>query len=168
MSLLEEIHTRHQTFHRVIAKKARAIATKPEPIAPPPPDSHPLQPPLMPLHPFYRNECMWFYDLVQDLDPTPISIISIRNVTAKYYGLTTNDIICDRRTKDLVLARQVAFYLCKKLTPFSLPAIGRRFGDRDHTTVLYAVRKIERLMHSDEKLSKDIRAITAKFAGVNP
>jgi chromosomal replication initiator protein len=55
-----------------------------------------------------------------------------------------------------VVPRQVGMYLAKKLTSRSLPEIGRRFGGRDHSTVLHAVRKIDEQMRSDEKLAKDV------------
>ncbi len=158
MSLLEEIHSRHQNFHRVIARRAAAIVPKPVVEIPKP------QPVLRPLHPYYLNKCMWFYDLIQPLKPQETrKIEDIKRVTAQYYGVTSIDMICNRRTKELVRPRQVAMYLCKTLTPKSLPEIGRRFGNRDHTTVLHAVRKIERLIQTDSTLSAEIAEIAAKF-----
>jgi chromosomal replication initiator protein len=56
----------------------------------------------------------------------------------------------------VVVPRQVGMYLAKKLTPRSLPEIGRRFGGRDHSTVLHAVRKIEELMKSDDRLAREV------------
>ena len=64
-----------------------------------------------------------------------------------------------RRTANVVRPRQVAMYLSKVMTLRSLPEIGRRFGGRDHTTVLHAVRKIEGLTGSDEALREDVRAL---------
>ena len=64
-----------------------------------------------------------------------------------------------------VIPRQVSMYIAKVLTPRSLPEIGRRFGGRDHTTVLHAVRKIERLLLTDEKLAADVAAIKAMVIG---
>jgi chromosomal replication initiator protein len=66
-----------------------------------------------------------------------------------------------RRTWDIMLPRQIGYYLCKHLTPLSLPAIGRRFGGRDHTTALSGIRKIERLLPSDEGLRAQIAALTS-------
>lgn len=65
------------------------------------------------------------------------------------YGLSKEDILSRRRTKNIVLPRQIAMYVAKQTTLHSLPEIGRRFGGRDHTTVLHAVRKIERLIPKD-------------------
>ena len=64
-----------------------------------------------------------------------------------------------RRTANVVRPRQVAMYLAKTLTLRSLPEIGRRFGGRDHTTVLHAVRKIENLVHNDAALAEEIELI---------
>jgi chromosomal replication initiator protein len=61
--------------------------------------------------------------------------------------------------------RQVAMYLSKQLTPKSLPDIGRRFGGRDHTTVIHAVRQIEKLRASDSELDADIRLLTRQLEG---
>jgi chromosomal replication initiator protein len=61
--------------------------------------------------------------------------------------------------------RQTAMWLCKQLTTRSLPDIGRRFGGRDHTTVLHAVRRIEELKQTDAQLSQDIDALARKLRG---
>jgi hypothetical protein len=66
---------------------------------------------------------------------------------------------------NIVLPRQVAMYLCKTLTPHSLPKISARFGGRDHTTALSNVRKIERLMAIDPELAKTLEILTAKIKG---
>jgi chromosomal replication initiator protein len=68
------------------------------------------------------------------------------------------------RTTDVVRPRQIAMFLAKDLTPHSLPVIGRKFGGRDHTTVLHAVRKIEALRVSDETLAADLDAIRHTIA----
>jgi chromosomal replication initiator protein len=67
--------------------------------------------------------------------------------------------LSSRRTANVVRPRQVAMYLAKQLTLRSLPEIGRRFGGRDHTTVLHAVRKIENLVHTDTSLAEEIEIL---------
>jgi chromosomal replication initiator protein len=67
--------------------------------------------------------------------------------------------VSNRRTRVIVKPRQIAMYLAKTLTPRSFPEIGRRFGGRDHTTVLHAVRKIEELISGDTKLSHEIELL---------
>ena len=70
--------------------------------------------------------------------------------------MTRGDILSERRNRSIVLPRQVGMYLAKRLTARSLPEIGRRFGGRDHTTVLHAIRKIEREMGENGTLREDL------------
>lgn len=94
--------------------------------------------------------------------PTTGRITAIKRATlTEYPGITLCDLTSQRRTARMVFARQVAMYLAKKLTPNSLPEIGRRFGGRDHTTVLHAVRKIERLVGVDPALAAMVERIAA-------
>lgn len=99
-----------------------------------------------------------------DADPVVdygIPVPRIVTAVAKHYGMTPTELVAQRRTKDIVRPRQVAMYLAKKLTTRSLPRIGRHFCDRDHTTILHSVRKIELLLETDEALAADIAAIKA-------
>ena len=73
--------------------------------------------------------------------------------------MSKQDLLSNRRTRTIVKPRQVAMYLAKMLTPRSLPEIGRRFGGRDHTTVLHAVRKIEDLVGADTKLAQELELL---------
>ena len=75
-----------------------------------------------------------------------MKIEDIQKLVASHYSVTRADILSSRRTATVVKPRQVAMFLAKTLTLRSLPEIGRRFGGRDHTTVLHAVRKIEGLL----------------------
>ena len=84
-------------------------------------------------------------DLVRAREPQRVKIEDIQKLVASHYSVTRADILSSRRTATVVKPRQVAMYLSKALTLRSLPEIGRRFGGRDHTTVLHAVRKIEGL-----------------------
>jgi chromosomal replication initiator protein len=95
-------------------------------------------------------------DLVRTRDPKRVKIEDIQKLVAAHYNVTRADILSARRTANVVRPRQIAMYLSKVLTPRSLPEIGRRFGGRDHTTVLHAVRKIESLAGSDGRLSEEI------------
>ena len=87
----------------------------------------------------------------------PIKLI-IRK-TATHFRLTPLDLLSQRRTNNIVRPRQVAMFIAKKLTLCSLPEIGRRFGGRDHTTILHAVRKINELVGYDDSLRTDIAEI---------
>jgi chromosomal replication initiator protein len=95
-------------------------------------------------------------DLVRNREPRRVKIEDIQRVVAKHYNVTRADILSLRRTATVVKPRQVAMYLSKTLTPRSLPEIGRRFGGRDHTTVLHAVRKIEGLVGRDSTLAEEV------------
>ncbi|MFT4130962.1 chromosomal replication initiator protein DnaA [Labrys sp. (in: a-proteobacteria)] len=95
-------------------------------------------------------------DLVKNREPRRVKIEDIQRIVAKHYNVSRADILSLRRTATVVKPRQVAMYLAKSLTPRSLPEIGRRFGGRDHTTVLHAVRKIEGLVGKDTGLAEEV------------
>jgi chromosomal replication initiator protein len=95
-------------------------------------------------------------DLVKNREPKRVKIEDIQRIVAKHYNVSRADILSLRRTATVVKPRQVAMYLSKTLTPRSLPEIGRRFGGRDHTTVLHAVRKIEGLVGRDTTLAEEV------------
>ncbi|EYS90911.1 chromosomal replication initiator protein dnaA [Bartonella bacilliformis str. Heidi Mejia] len=88
-----------------------------------------------------------------------IRIEEIQRTVARHYNVSKQDLLSNRRTRTIVKPRQVAMYLAKVLTPRSLPEIGRRFGGRDHTTVLHAVRKIEDLVCDDQTLAKELELL---------
>jgi chromosomal replication initiator protein len=85
-------------------------------------------------------------DLVRTPEPKRVKIEDIQKLVATHFNVSRADILSARRTASVVRPRQIAMYLAKVLTPRSLPEIGRRFGGRDHTTVLHAVRKITGLV----------------------
>jgi chromosomal replication initiator protein len=91
-------------------------------------------------------------DLIRTHEPKRVKIEDIQKLVASHYSVSRADILSSRRTAAVVKPRQVAMFLAKILTPRSLPEIGRRFGGRDHTTVLHAVRKIEALLQNDPTL----------------
>lgn len=88
--------------------------------------------------------------------PAPSRIEAIQRAVMRKYNLTRMELISSRRTGDIVRPRQIAMYLCKLLTPRSLPEIGMRFGGKDHTTVLNAVRKIEAQREQDPILNAEV------------
>lgn len=92
-------------------------------------------------------------------EPKRIRIEEIQRIVARHYNVSKQDLLSSRRTRTIVKPRQVAMYLAKMLTPRSLPEIGRRFGGRDHTTVLHAVRKIEDLVGADGKLAQELELL---------
>jgi len=98
-------------------------------------------------------------DLIRPQEPKRVKIEDIQRVVARQYNVSRADLLSSRRTANVVRPRQVAMYLAKTLTLRSLPEIGRRFGGRDHTTVLHAVRKIEGLVGNDTALAEEIELL---------
>ena len=88
-----------------------------------------------------------------------ITIDKIQNTVSSFYNIQLNEMLSQRRSRPLARPRQVAMYLSKKLTTRSLPEIGRRFANRDHTTVIHAVKTIDRLSEKDEEMRKNIEQI---------
>lgn len=89
-----------------------------------------------------------------------LTIDEIQRKVAEHYHLKLSDLMSARRAREVARPRQVAMYLAKKLTPRSLPEIGRRFGGRDHTTVMHAVKRIEELRASDREIDADVVRLT--------
>ena len=94
-----------------------------------------------------------------------ITIDDIQKATSEHFGLKQADLISERRNRSVARPRQAAMWLAKQLTTRSLPDIGRRFGGRDHTTVLHAVRRIEALKADDPVLTRDLETLTRKLRG---
>lgn len=97
--------------------------------------------------------------LINAGEPKRVRIEDIQRVVSRHYNVTRQELVSDRRTRVIVKPRQIAMYLAKTMTPRSFPEIGRRFGGRDHTTVLHAVRKIEGLVNADTKLGHEIELL---------
>jgi len=94
-----------------------------------------------------------------------VTVDDIQKATAEHFGLKQADLISERRNRAIARPRQAAMWLAKQLTTRSLPDIGRRFGGRDHTTVLHAVRRIDELRAADAQLSRDLETLTRKLRG---
>lgn len=94
-----------------------------------------------------------------------ITIDEIQRKVAEHYNLRMTDMHSARRARNVARPRQVAMYLAKQLTSRSLPEIGRKFGGRDHTTVMHAVRKVEELMDDDAQIAQDVDVIRRALTG---
>lgn len=94
-----------------------------------------------------------------------ITVDEIQKTVADHFNLKQADLLSERRTRAIARPRQIAMYLCKQHTTRSYPDIGRRFGGRDHTTVLHGVRKIEELMPKEDQIARDVEALTRKLRG---
>ena len=88
-----------------------------------------------------------------------VTVDKIQNVVSNYFNIGLSEMLSQRRSRPLARPRQVAMYLAKKLTTRSLPEIGRRFANRDHTTVIHAVKTITRLSEQDDEMKKNINQI---------
>jgi hypothetical protein len=88
-----------------------------------------------------------------------ISLDTILRTVCRFYGIRRAELLSARRQSPIVYRRQVAMYLARELTPLSLPQIGRRMGNRDHTTVMSGCRKIQRLVAIDPEVAREITAI---------
>jgi len=94
-----------------------------------------------------------------------ITVDEIQKTVADHFSLKQADLLSERRTRAVARPRQIAMWLCKQHTTRSYPDIGRRFGGRDHTTVLHGVRKVEELMAADDQIARDVEALTRKLRG---
>ena len=85
-----------------------------------------------------------------------ITVDKIQNIVSNYFNIALSEMLSQRRSRPLARPRQIAMYLAKKMTTRSLPEIGRRFANRDHTTVIHAVKTITRLSEQDDEMKKNI------------
>lgn len=98
--------------------------------------------------------------------PKPFPVQRVQSAVCRFYKISLGDLLSQRRQAYLIRPRHIAIYLTKTLIPsISYPAIGRRFGDRDHTTILYAVRKIAEDMQTDERLRDEIEVLMLHLKG---
>ena len=101
-------------------------------------------------------------DLVLTEDTNVISPTDIISITATFFQLSVEDLYGSSRSQTIALARQVAMYLCREMTNLSLPKIGQLFGNRDHTTVMYANKKITELMKERRSIYNQVTEITSR------
>ena len=97
-------------------------------------------------------------DFIND-NKKSINVESIQNIVAVYFNLNIQEMLSPRRSRSLARPRQIAMYLAKKYTTNSLPEIGRKFSNRDHTTVIHAVKKIDELIKNDNEIKHSITEI---------
>jgi chromosomal replication initiator protein len=110
------------------------------------------------------------HEVLEDLFPAGEGVLSvelIQSEVCRFYGVTLDELTGDKRTRRIVLPRQVAMYLSRELTDASLPAIGRAFGGRDHTTVMYAVQKVRDQMAGDGQgeVLRAVETLTGRLTG---
>ncbi len=98
-------------------------------------------------------------DLLRSNDRRVVTVEDIQQKVCDYYNVKLSDLLSTRRAQAISKPRQVAMYLCKVLTSKSLPEIGRRFGGRDHTTVMHAVKRVEEAMETIREYSNDVNVL---------
>jgi hypothetical protein len=123
--------------------------------APPPPAPPPIVPDVAPI-----TEC------ISEIEegPRKPTIKEIQKCISKHFNIPMNELLSSRRLAKIVRPRQIGFYLARKLTTRSLPEIGRKFGGKDHSTILHACRKIEERMAGDPSLARTVAELEAQFA----
>ncbi len=174
MSTLETLQAEHKARHARLYGPPPPIRRR----LPTPPDDPPRSTAFIPPRPQSSGmaaaaEAMRLEALIEKLTADLRSLDRVKQgyafvrkiqvLVCVYFGVAVDDVLSERRTANVVLPRQIAMYLTKALTLRSLPEIGRRFGGRDHTTVLHAVRKIEALRQSDERIAAYITALIAQL-----
>lgn len=98
-------------------------------------------------------------DIIPSSKPKVITILDIQRTVGEHFNIKLEDFKAKKRTKSVAYPRQIAMYLSRELTDFSLPKIGEEFGGRDHTTVIHAHEKISRLLNSDVQLQRQMKEI---------
>lgn len=121
----------------------------------------PVGPSPSPLPPIPNCEMERACDILSSGPKVVGEVERIQIAVSKHFDISLNDMKSARRTSYVVRPRQIAIYLAKELTGRSLPEIGKRFGGRDHTTVLHAVRRIKALVEAEGPVADDVRTIKA-------
>lgn len=128
--------------------------------------ARPSPEPMIPINPEFFYPKMWFWDLVtMPKRPAPNSYPSLQkiiHVVALQYEVTVEEIHSARRDMKLVTPRQVIMYLCREMTMMTFPQIGRKIGNRDHTTIIHGYKKIKQVM----EISPELRAVISELKAV--
>jgi chromosomal replication initiator protein len=98
-------------------------------------------------------------DIIPSSKPKMITILDIQRAVGEQFNIKLEDFKAKKRTKSVAFPRQIAMYLSRELTDYSLPKIGEEFGGRDHTTVIHAHEKISKLLQTDSQLQKQIKEL---------
>lgn len=164
-----EAARRRERFRASIAARAAALHPAPAAVAPVAPLSMadalapqrfpPLYPPPHIPDTFY-DSAAWANDEPQ---PPHVTIRAIQRAVSDHFEMSVTEMLANRRNAPVVRIRQMAIYLCKELTGKSLPDIGRRFGGKDHTTILHAIRRVTALALADSNTAQDICIIKRKL-----
>ena len=94
-----------------------------------------------------------------------VTVDSVRKEVVSFFGLKVSDLTSKRRTQNIVFPRQIAMYLCRKLTDSSLPVIGKAFGGRDHSTVIHSINLVEKKLENNVEVKNTLDIITKRLSG---
>ena len=103
-----------------------------------------------------------FQDTIEEVDPYT-SVESIQKTVASYYGITLAELCGNKRHKKVLIPRQVAMFLCRKHSGASYPEIGEKFGGKDHSTVINACKRVEKLLDTDGKLKSELHSLQGRI-----
>jgi hypothetical protein len=152
--------------------RARAAKTMGQPFEPPAPVPQlPAQPaPVDPVKQWadrQKKKNPYWFKIVDGPSERGLTVDDIHRAVSRHLDIRIHDMKSARRTADVVYPRQIAFYLCRRLTLRSLPEIGRRSGGKDHTTVLHGIRKIEAALKegTDLHLCASVEFLTLQLGG---
>ena len=160
MSLVEHYHQEHKARLQRIA--ARAIVERPVPKIKSVPFEMPIAPEKRLRNTVPQMKTPWFVIIGDDSDPVmQPKIADIVKIGCQYFDCLRKDVMSKRRDAPIVHARHVMIYVAKIMTDKSYPEIARRFGNRDHTTALHCVRKMETLCHKNWIVAYDIAQLEA-------
>jgi chromosomal replication initiation ATPase DnaA len=157
MSLQEELHRAHKERLIRLSTPRPKVEPKPEPRPIPVVEFDTMQSWIkrQKAIPLPKSGEPWF-SITAEFEVAGPTIGKVMFAVAQHFNIPTHDLKGPYRTASIAYARQVAFYLSRKLTVRSFPEIGKKFGGRDHTTVLHGYRKIERLMKTDWTVAYDV------------
>lgn len=170
MSLAEQYHAEHKARLARMGRDPKFVTTT---------TIEPVKRSYIPIRPrsnvrphphnYYWSK-MWFWDLV---NPRPIAasgyqppVKRIIEVVARHYGVSSIDIVSERRTADVVFPRQMVMYLARKITAMSMPQIGNAIGKRDHTTVLHGAKKIKKYLAKYDELEAVIEKLEMEIGAI--
>lgn len=170
MSITEASNWDRKAFHRRIAEAASRLEQK-KVVARLVEEAPQVPAPFVHFSRYVLDDAYhraWSIELL-DYDPRadrPCPRIEhIQRIVCEHYKITRTDLLSQRRTAHIVWPRQIAVHLCRRLTMRSYPEIGRRFGGRDHTTVLHAFNKIGRLAGEDAELRATLDELIERLGG---
>lgn len=103
-------------------------------------------------------------EIIRAAGSAPVKVKTIKQVVANFYGLNIHDIDGLGRSKQTAIARHIAVHITKKLTGKSFPEIGRLFGDRDHTTIMHSVNRIQEMRDKDPEFNEFVRGFEARLS----